>query len=99
MSAYTLGETDVADTFAEAFPMRFARIVITAATDAWAREAARSTTGFATSVIGCKCEAAIERALSSARRRMGGPGSPCCCSRWTARASASASSSASARAS
>ena len=41
--------------------MRFARLVITAATDAWALEAARSATGFATSVIGCKCEAAIER--------------------------------------
>ena len=37
--------------------------VITAATDGWALEAARSATGFATSVIGCKCEAAIERPL------------------------------------
>ena len=34
MSALTsLGDTEVADTFAEAFPMRFARLVITAATD------------------------------------------------------------------
>ena len=45
------------DTFAEAFPMRGARIVITAATMRWARQAATTMTGFATSVIGCKCEA------------------------------------------
>jgi formylmethanofuran--tetrahydromethanopterin N-formyltransferase len=63
MSGYTIGATEVADTFAEAFPMRFARLVITAATQAWAHEAARSATGFATSVIGCKCEAAIEHPL------------------------------------
>ncbi|MGO9904715.1 MAG: formylmethanofuran--tetrahydromethanopterin N-formyltransferase [Solirubrobacteraceae bacterium] len=74
MSAYTLGATDVADTFAEAFPMRFARLVITAASDAWAHEAARSATGFATSVIGCKCEAAIERALSVEETPDGRPG-------------------------
>ncbi|MBV8220727.1 MAG: formylmethanofuran--tetrahydromethanopterin N-formyltransferase [Solirubrobacterales bacterium] len=65
MSGYVLGETEVDDTFAEAFPMRYARLVITAATEAWALEAARSMTGFATSVIGCKCEAAIELALAA----------------------------------
>jgi formylmethanofuran--tetrahydromethanopterin N-formyltransferase len=51
------------DTFAEAFGMRGARIVITAVTARWAREAALKLTGFATSVIACKCEAAIEREL------------------------------------
>jgi formylmethanofuran--tetrahydromethanopterin N-formyltransferase len=51
------------DTFAEAFPMRAARIVVTAVNDRWAREAALKLTGFATSVIACKCEAAIEREL------------------------------------
>jgi formylmethanofuran--tetrahydromethanopterin N-formyltransferase len=74
MSGYRLGSTDVADTFAEAFPMRFARVVITAATDAWAREAARSMTGFATSVIGCKCEAAIERPVAAEATPDGRPG-------------------------
>jgi formylmethanofuran--tetrahydromethanopterin N-formyltransferase len=64
VSAFRIGGAEVADTFAEAFPMRYARLVITAATEAWALEAARSATGFATSVIGCKCEAAIERALA-----------------------------------
>jgi formylmethanofuran--tetrahydromethanopterin N-formyltransferase len=74
MSAYVLGGTEVADTFAEAFPMRYARLVITAASEAWAHEAARSATGFATSVIGCKCEAAIERALSELETPDGRPG-------------------------
>ncbi|MBV9001874.1 MAG: formylmethanofuran--tetrahydromethanopterin N-formyltransferase [Solirubrobacterales bacterium] len=74
MTGYTLGAVEVADTFAEAFPMRFARLVITAATDAWALEAARSMTGFATSVIGCKCEAAIERLLASDETPDGRPG-------------------------
>jgi formylmethanofuran--tetrahydromethanopterin N-formyltransferase len=69
-----LGETEVEDTFAEAFPMRFARVLITAATPGWAQEAGRSMTGFATSVIGCKCEAAIERALAPAETPDGRPG-------------------------
>jgi len=51
------------DTFAEAFPMGAARIVVTAVNARWAREAALKLTGFATSVIACKCEAAIEREL------------------------------------
>jgi formylmethanofuran--tetrahydromethanopterin N-formyltransferase len=74
MSGYALGDTDVDDTFAEAFPMRYARVVITAATDAWALEAARSMTGFATSVIGCKCEAAIERMIAADETPDGRPG-------------------------
>jgi formylmethanofuran--tetrahydromethanopterin N-formyltransferase len=66
--------TEVVDTFAEAFTMWGARIVITAGTPGWAQEAARSLTGFATSVIGCKCEAGIERALEPADTPDGRPG-------------------------
>ena len=54
---------EVVDTFAEAFTMWGARIVITAETPGWAQQAGLSLTGFATSVIGCKCEAGIERVL------------------------------------
>src|SRR5688572_27041357 len=54
----------IVDTFAEAFDMRAARVVITAYSPAWARTAAQSLTGFATSVIGCKIEAGIEAELS-----------------------------------
>jgi formylmethanofuran--tetrahydromethanopterin N-formyltransferase len=69
-----LSDTEVVDTFAEAFPMWGARIVITAKSPAWAQEAARSMTGFATSVIGCKCEAGIERNLDPAETPDGRPG-------------------------
>lgn len=55
--------TEIVDTFAEAFKMWGARAVITASTRQWAQAAAQSMTGFATSVIGCKCEAGIEREL------------------------------------
>jgi formylmethanofuran--tetrahydromethanopterin N-formyltransferase len=64
----------IEDTFAEAFTMRVARVIITARDSKWAREAALKMTGFATSVIGCKCEAGIERELSPAETPDGRPG-------------------------
>ena len=64
----------IEDTFAEAFPMRAARVVITAVNERWAREAALKLTGFATSVIACKCEAAIERQLTPDETPDGRPG-------------------------
>jgi formylmethanofuran--tetrahydromethanopterin N-formyltransferase len=69
-----LHDAEVVDTFAEAFTMWGARITITAATPGWAHEAARSLTGFATSVIGCKCEAGIERELEPGETPDGRPG-------------------------
>lgn len=51
---------EIEDTFAEAFPMWGSRVIVTAESLAWAAHAARAMTGFATSVIGCGCEAAIE---------------------------------------
>src|ERR1700686_1529746 len=54
--------------------MRAARIVITGKNTKWAREAALKLTGFATSVIGCKCEAGIERTLPEAETPDGRPG-------------------------
>jgi formylmethanofuran--tetrahydromethanopterin N-formyltransferase len=64
----------IEDTFAEAFGMRGARVVITARTARWAREAALKMTGFATSVIACKCEAGIERELAPEETPDGRPG-------------------------
>ena len=69
-----LHETEIVDTFAEAFGMWAARVVITADSAKWALAAARSMTGFATSVIGCKCEAGIERTLPEADTPDGRPG-------------------------
>lgn len=62
------------DTFAEAFPMKATRLVITAHDETWARHAAVSATGFATSVIGCGCEAATERTLGPDETPDGRPG-------------------------
>jgi formylmethanofuran--tetrahydromethanopterin N-formyltransferase len=64
----------IADTFAEAFDMRAARVIITAQTQGWARTAAQSMTGFATSVIGCKVEAGIEADLLPEDTPDGRPG-------------------------
>jgi formylmethanofuran--tetrahydromethanopterin N-formyltransferase len=64
----------IEDTFAEAFGMRGARLIITARNERWAREAALKLTGFATSVIACKCEAAIERELAAGETPDGRPG-------------------------
>ena len=69
-----LNSTEIVDTFAEAFEMWAARIVITADSGQWAAAAAQSMTGFATSVIGCKCEAGVERALPAAETPDGRPG-------------------------
>ncbi len=64
----------IEDTFAEAFGMRGARLIITARNERWARESALKLTGFATSVIACKCEAAIERELAADETPDGRPG-------------------------
>jgi formylmethanofuran--tetrahydromethanopterin N-formyltransferase len=64
----------IADTFAEAFPMTAARAIITAATPSWADIAGRTMTGYATSVIACDAEAAVERALSPEETPDGRPG-------------------------
>ena len=62
------------DTFSEAFSMRATRIIITAINSKWARHAAETVTGFATSVIGCKVEAGIERTLGNHETPDGRPG-------------------------
>jgi len=64
----------VVDTFAEAFAMWGARVLITAENEKWAAAAARTMTGFATSVIGCKCEAGIERVVPAGETPDGRPG-------------------------
>jgi len=57
----------VEDTFAEAFSMTAARVIVTAATAGWAETGARCATGYAASVIGCDAEAGVERALEMVR--------------------------------
>ena len=62
------------DTFAEGFPIKAARVQITAVTERWALEAAREATGFGTSVIGCPAEAGIERIVDGSETPDGRPG-------------------------
>ena len=64
----------IVDTFAEAFPMTAARVIITADSPAWAEIAARTMSGYASSVIGCDAEAAIERTLAPEATPDGRPG-------------------------
>ena len=69
-----MSEVSVDDTFAEAFDMRATALVITADTERWARQAATSATGFATSIIACGVEAGIDRMLAPADTPDGRPG-------------------------
>lgn len=65
---------EIVDTFAEAFGMKGTRIIITAATARWADIAATEISGYATSVIACDAEVAIERTLTAAETPDGRPG-------------------------
>jgi formylmethanofuran--tetrahydromethanopterin N-formyltransferase len=74
MSNLKLKGIEIVATFAEAFPMVGTRIIITAPTLEWALIAARTMTGFATSVIACGAEAGIEGELKPDETLDGRPG-------------------------
>jgi formylmethanofuran--tetrahydromethanopterin N-formyltransferase len=70
----TINSIPIEDTFAEAFPMAAARLIVTAETASWARTAGQVATGYASSVIGCDAEAGIEKSLSPNETPDGRPG-------------------------
>src|SRR5215471_4614286 len=74
MPLLTINNIPIEDTFAEAFPMTAARLVVTAETPAWAQTAGQVTTGYASSVIGCDAEAGVERLLTPDETPDGRPG-------------------------
>ncbi len=74
MPELTVNGVTIDDTFAEAFGMRATAIIITAPNRKWARQAAITMTGFATSVIACGCEAAIDVELPRSLTPDGRPG-------------------------
>ena len=74
MSQLSRNGVRIDETFAEAFDMRATALVITADSAAWARQAATTMTGFATSVIGCGCEASIDCELAAGFTPDGRPG-------------------------
>ena len=69
-----LDGVEIEDTFAEAFPIKIARILITGATKRWALVAATEATGFGTSVIACPAEAGIEKVVGGDETPDGRPG-------------------------
>ncbi len=58
-----LGTTFVQDTFAEAFAMAYARILVTAYDQHWLDAAVREATGYSSSVIACDAETGLERSF------------------------------------
>jgi formylmethanofuran--tetrahydromethanopterin N-formyltransferase len=69
-----LNNVVIADTFAEAFPIKATRLIITAVSDRWALTAATEFCGNATSVIACDVEAAVERLVPANETPDGRPG-------------------------
>ena len=65
---------EIEDTFAEAFPIKVARVLITAVNEKWVMEAAKEATGFGTSVIMCPAEAGIDKIASREETPDGRPG-------------------------
>lgn len=59
-----INEVEIEDTFAEAFGMKVATVIITAINEKWAMTAAQLATGFGTSIIACGCEAGVVSTLS-----------------------------------
>ncbi len=69
-----IGATLIENTFAEAFGMRYTRLIITAHDDFWVDAAVRELTGYSSSVISCDAETGVERALSMEETPDGRPG-------------------------
>ena len=65
---------EIEDTFAEAFGMWGSRLVVTGEDMGWARTAAEAATGFATSIIGCGCEAGTNDLATGEETPDGRPG-------------------------
>jgi formylmethanofuran--tetrahydromethanopterin N-formyltransferase len=74
MPKLTRNGVAIDDTFAEAFDMRGTALIVTAHDRKWANQAAVTMTGFATSVIACGAEAAIDAELPPEATPDGRPG-------------------------
>ena len=59
-----IGETTIEDTFAEAFGMRYLRLIVTAHDEYWLNAATQEFCGYSASVIACDAETGVERPLS-----------------------------------
>ena len=69
-----IGDTQILDTFAEAFAMRYTRIMVTAVDAFWLDGALREFPGYSASVIACDAEIGVERPLDPDQTPDGRPG-------------------------
>ena len=69
-----IGQTHIDNTFAEAFRMRFLRLIVTAHDEHWLDAAVREFCGYSASVIACDAETGVERKLSRDETPDGRPG-------------------------
>lgn len=69
-----IGPTLIVDTFAEAFRLRYARLIVTAHDFHWLEAALRAACGYGTSVLGCDAEVGIEAKIPPASSPDGRPG-------------------------
>ena len=69
-----IGSTLIVDTFAEAFRLRYTRILVTAHDSHWLDSGLRAACGYGTSVLGCDAEIGVERMLSPDESPDGRPG-------------------------
>jgi formylmethanofuran--tetrahydromethanopterin N-formyltransferase len=67
-------ETQIVATFAEAFDMKYARLIVTAQDRTWLDAAVVAVTGYACSVIACDAEAGVEAWLEPHETLDGRPG-------------------------
>jgi formylmethanofuran--tetrahydromethanopterin N-formyltransferase len=66
--------TFIEDTFAEAFGMRYVRLIVTAADDYWLEAGLRELTGYSSSVIACDAETGVEQRIPASETPDGRPG-------------------------
>jgi formylmethanofuran--tetrahydromethanopterin N-formyltransferase len=59
-STLKINGTEIVDTFAEAFSMQYARLIVTAVNERWLRVAMSDFCGYGSSVIGCDAEVGVE---------------------------------------
>ncbi|HEY2895366.1 MAG TPA: formylmethanofuran--tetrahydromethanopterin N-formyltransferase, partial [Pirellulales bacterium] len=69
-----LSGTQIEDTFAEAFRMRYVRLVVTAHDEHWLAAAVREFTGYSSSIISCDSETGLERSIAADQTPDGRPG-------------------------
>ena len=69
-----VGPTMIVDTFAEAFRLRYTRILVTAHDAHWLEAALRAACGYGTSVLGCDAEIGVEARLGPGETPDGRPG-------------------------